>query len=105
MSEENKGGNPLGLTPEEIESIKKEYGLDLASEEVVKFVNSGISIKGIRRRITEDYFLKKLIEMVEKGSPQTKLGALRTLGQFMGWLKSDAQTKAPARRSILFEEN
>lgn len=100
---ENKAENPLGITEKDIEEIKREYGLDLSSEKVVELINSGLSVKGIRRRITEDYFLKKLIEIIEKSNPAVRLGGLKVLGQFMGWLKTGEEGRGK-RKSVIFSE-
>lgn len=94
-----------GIPLDEIERTKQEFDLDESRERLLKALEEGMPIVGIGKRLTEDYWLKHVIGMIEdeKTGPMVKARALTMFGQYLGILSD--KRKPGGKINVKFDES
>lgn len=75
---------PDGIPLNDVELLQRKYSLDDKAVEAVKYIMENVPLTNLKTMIGEDYFLRRLIPIIEMGSDMSKLRALEMLGKYLG---------------------
>jgi len=81
---------PDSVALSDIELLRQKYRLDEKSVEAVQLILKQIPIGDLSSIITDDFFMRKLIPLIEEGTDIIKLRALELL---MKWLQTNKKSK------------
>jgi len=90
-----------GMPLDELERLRQEFRLDELQDRLQKAIQAGFNIKNIGQFISEDFWLKCVLEDIQHGG-QARSRALTMLGMYLGIL-SDRKAKGGKAR-IKFNE-
>lgn len=90
---------PEHLNLSDIELIKTKYGLDEKATDAVKYLIANVPLANISQVFSSDYFIRKLIPVIECGSDMAKLRALDMLGRYLGLY--DQKRKGSGKRVVI----
>ena len=98
MSSADDLPDQMSLT--DVELLKSRYKLDDRCVEAIRYIQKNIPLAELGKIISEDYWLRGVIGLIEDSSPMVKARGLEMLGRYLGTFSN--KQKAGAKR-VVFE--
>lgn len=84
------------------EAASREWKLDAKLARAVEYIKANLPIDGFQKLIGEAYWMRHLMQDIERGTPQSRSAALKMMGEHLGLLGK--KNKSSFNKHITIEE-